>query len=90
MVIKDYINYWKLGFFGHRLGVLISLYAGIFLEFYFLINIVIIYNWLSILFNKSFVDLLNNNRLLGKIVKIEQSAGNYINIGSSETTRENE
>lgn len=50
----------------------------------------IIYNWLSILFNKSRNDLLNNNRLLGKIVKIEQSAGNYINIGSSETTRENE
>ena len=53
----------------------------------------IIYNWLSILFNKLLIDLLNNNRLLGKIVKIEQSAGNYKklnNIGSSEAIRENE
>jgi len=89
-------------FFGHQLGVLISLYAGIFLEFYFLIIIVTIYNCLSIPFKnqalkRCFIGLLSDSGILGKIIKIEQSAGNYIkvnclkkNIGPSEAIRENE
>lgn len=80
-------------FFGHQLGVLISLYAGIFLEFYFLVIIVTIYNCLSISFKNHSIGLLSDSGILGKIIKIEQSAGNYKklnNIGSSEAIRENE